>query len=33
MVKKDLVNAGKFDVIQVLAAEAAAIVKSVREGR
>ena len=33
MLKKDLVNAGKFDVIQVLAAEAAAIVKSVREGR
>lgn len=33
MVKKDLVNAGKFDEIQALAAEAAAIVKSVREGK
>lgn len=32
MVKKDLVNAGKFDEIQKLAAEAAAIVKAVREG-
>lgn len=32
MVKKDLVNAGKFDEIRALAAEAAAIVKSVREG-
>ena len=32
MVKKDLVNAGKFDEIQALAAEAAAIVKAVREG-
>jgi 2-dehydro-3-deoxyphosphogluconate aldolase/(4S)-4-hydroxy-2-oxoglutarate aldolase len=33
MVKKDLVNAGNFDEIQALAAEAAAIVKSVREGK
>lgn len=33
MVKKALVNAGKFDVIQALAAEAAAIVKSVREDK
>lgn len=33
MVKKDLVNAGRFDEIQALAAEAAAIVKSVREGK
>ena len=33
MVKKDLVNAGKFDVIQALAAETAAIVKSVREDK
>lgn len=32
MVKKDMVNAGKFDEIQALAAQAAAIVKSVREG-
>lgn len=32
MVKKELVNAGKFDEIQALAAEAAAIVKAVREG-
>lgn len=33
MVKKDLVNAGKFDEIQALAAQAAAIVKSVREDK
>lgn len=33
MVKKELVNAGKFDEIQTLAAEAAAIVKSVREDK
>lgn len=33
MVKKDLVNAGKFDEIQALAAEAAAIVKSAREDK
>ena len=33
MVKKELVNTGKFDEIQSLAAEAAAIVKSVREGK
>ena len=33
MVKKDLVNAGKFDVIQALAAYTAAIVKSVREDK
>ena len=32
MVKKDMVNAGKFDEIQALAAQAATIVKSVREG-
>jgi len=31
MVKKELVNAGRFDEIRTLAAEAAAIVKSVRE--
>lgn len=31
MVKKELVNAGKFDEIQALAAEAAAIVKTARE--
>lgn len=33
MVKKDLVNAGKFDEIQALATQAAAIVKSVREDK
>ena len=33
MVKKDLMNAGKFEEIRALAAEAAAIVKSVREGK
>lgn len=33
MVKKDLVNAEKFDEIQALAAQAAAIVKSVREDK
>lgn len=33
MVKKDLVNAGKFDEIQALAAQAAAIAKSVREDK
>ncbi|MDE6932328.1 MAG: bifunctional 4-hydroxy-2-oxoglutarate aldolase/2-dehydro-3-deoxy-phosphogluconate aldolase [Oscillospiraceae bacterium] len=33
MVKKDLVNAGKFDEITALAVEAAAIVRSVREGK
>lgn len=33
MVKKNLVNAGKFDEIQALASEAAAIVKSVREDK
>lgn len=33
MVKKDLVNAGQFDEIQMLAATAAAIVKTVREGK
>ena len=32
MVKKELVDAGKFSEIQALAAEAAAIVKAVREG-
>ena len=32
MVKKELVNAGKFDEIQALAAKASAIVRSVREG-
>ena len=33
MVKKDLINAGQFDKIRLLAAEAAAIVKTVREGK
>ncbi len=33
MVKKDLINARKFDEIQAMAAEAAAIVRLVREGR
>lgn len=33
MVKKDLINAGQFDEIRLLAAEAAAIVKTVREGK
>lgn len=33
MVKKDMVNAGQFDEIQALAAEAAAIVKSIREDK
>lgn len=33
MVKVDLINAGKFDEIQALAAEASAIVRSVREGK
>ena len=33
MVKKDLINAGQYDEIRLLAAEAAAIVKTVREGK
>ena len=33
MVQKELVNAGKFDEIQILAAEAAAIAKAVWEGK
>lgn len=33
MVKRDLINAGRFGEIQALAAEAAAIMKSVREGK
>ena len=33
MVKKDLINAGQYDEIRLLAAEAAAIVKTVSSSR